>query len=100
MELLTDLKAIVERELGANATPSAVIDHLYRGASVTDKTMRAHIVRTEFFRIMAEAPDRRAISIEHELSERYGISVTQVRYYRNDYARGGARRKCGARKVK
>lgn len=89
--LLTTLTAMAVTKLGATASPGDVVEYLYANCSLTDTTMRQHVVGAEYFRLMRETK-RTSHDIEQELAERFGISPDGVRYIRNNYARGGSRR--------
>ncbi len=93
-DLKADIARIVKGKLGESPSVELVIDVLYEGGAVTDKTLRANIITHEFFRLMAKDSARTARDIELELSTRYEVDQTLVRYLRNKHITGGRRRKC------
>lgn len=99
-DLRVDIATIIRESLGENPAIEKVVDLLYRGGSLTDKTLRSHVVREQFHKLMLKDRERSARDIEEELSVRYDVGVTTVRYYRNSYLRQGARKKCKPHKVK
>ena len=91
VELITTLVAMAIDKCGQNATAGAIVEYLYANCSLTDTTMRQHVVGAEYFRLMRQTK-RTSHDIEQELAERFGISPDGVRYIRNNFARGGSRR--------
>lgn len=92
--LRSALARIIREKLGEKPDPAKVIELLFDNGSVTDTTMRQHVVGFEYFRMMRET-SLSSHQIEEDIGERFGLSADGVRYIRNNYARGGSRRKRG-----
>lgn len=76
-----ELEREVTEKLGDTPSVKDVIEHLVRGGAITNKTMRNHMVRQEFFAMMRNK-DKTAYAIEEELAEKYGKSPDWVRWMR------------------
>ena len=95
--MIEGVTEIVKRRMAEGATAEEIVKELYNGGAINDRTARFHVVSCEFFRIMG-SEKRTARDTEQELSARFDIALTMVRYIRTQYVRGGRHLKRGASK--
>lgn len=95
--LRTEIIRIAKTKLGDDATVEQVVEFLYAGGGLNDRTLRFHVIGAEFFRLMRET-DRTAHDIEQELAARFDVSRQMVEYIRSEFARGGRMKKATPKK--
>lgn len=92
--LRAEIIRIAKTKLGESATVEQVVEFLYAGGAINNRSLRFHVIGSEFFRMMRDT-DRTASDIEQELAARYDVSHNFVKYIRSNFARGGAFAKTG-----
>ncbi len=92
--LRLEIIRIAKTKLGEGATVEQVVEFLYAGGAINNRSLRFHVIGAEFFRLMRDT-DRTASDIEQELAARYDVSQDFVKYIRGNFARGGSFLKCG-----
>lgn len=97
MRLKEDIIAIAKAKLGEQPSIEQLVDFLYAGGAINNRSLRFHVIGAEFFRLMRDT-DRTARDIEIELSARYNVSQTFIKWVRLNFARGGSVPKKGPQK--
>jgi hypothetical protein len=69
MKLKQDMITIAKAKLGDQPSVEQLIEFLYAGGSITDRSLRFHVIGSEFFKAMRDT-ERTARDIEMELAVR------------------------------